>query len=101
MGAFRGGGTRCPAHPFFAAPPPSALKGGQRWSSAPRCLRHVKPSCAKTSARTFPSTRGSGSANTYAGCIGTNVPPSGCVGRGVPTWIVHADKGDGRLTADE
>ena len=30
-----------------------------------------------------------------------DVPPSGCAEPGVPTWIVHAEKGDGGLTDDE
>ena len=27
--------------------------------------------------------------------------PSGCADAGVPTWIVHAEKGDGGLTDEE
>ena len=36
------------------ARPPSWPRERPRWSSASRCPRHVRTSCAKTSARTFP-----------------------------------------------
>ena len=57
-------------------------------------------------ARRLPQERSRGTcgracASTCAGCIAHERPPSGCAERGVPTWVVHAEKGDGGLTDDE